>query len=190
MSEFRDRRCTAADLADIERHEVVGGELVEKAAPLFSHGTAQSGVVVALGGFRGDGRGERPGGWWIATEVEIELAPHEVYLPDVAGWRIERMPTAPTERPVRVLPDWVCEVLSPSTAARDMGHKQRTYHRSRVSHYWLLDPIEHVLTVYRWTEAGYLLVLVASPGEVMRAEPFDAIEIDIADVFGISPQER
>lgn len=181
---------TAADLATLERHEVVGGVIVEKAAPSFEHGAAQGSVFLALGSFRGRaGREGRPGGWWLGTEVEIELAPHEVYVPDIAGWRIERVAEPPRGRPVRMAPDWVCEVLSPSTTVRDLGHKQRTYHQARVGHYWVVDPGDQVLTVYRWHEAGYVLALVAGAGESVRAEPFEAVELDIADIFGIPPHE-
>jgi Uma2 family endonuclease len=174
---------TAADIHD-ERQEVVRGELVRKASPSLVHGDIQGAVYAMLFGFRGRGRAGTPGGWWLGTEVEIELETHEVYLPDVAGWRIERVPEQPRERPVRIAPDWVCEVLSPSTTGRDLGHKQRTYHRARVGHYWIVDPIEHVLSIYRWQENGYLLALVAGPEDIVRAEPFDAIELDAGDLFG------
>lgn len=181
---------TAADLADLEHHEVVGGELTEKAAPSFAHGWVQNRLGGALYGFGGRGGGAgRPGGWWLGTEVEIELEPHEVYLPDIAGWRIDRVPEPPRSRPVRIAPDWICEILSPSTAARDIGHKRQTYHRARVGHYWVADPINHTIAMYGWREAGYVLAMAAGAGEVVRAEPFAAIELDIGDLFGLPPKE-
>ena len=122
------RRYTAEALAELERHEIVGGELVQKAQPSFRHGMTQGLICGALTRFQESHRGaERPGGapcpggWWIGSEIEVELAPHEVYLPDVAGWRVERMPEPFEARPVRIAPDWVCKVLSPSTADRDTG---------------------------------------------------------------------
>jgi len=146
-------------------------------------------IAGALYGFWGrDGRG-RPGGWWLGTEAEIELAPHEVYLADVASWRVERVPQPPSGRPVRIAPDWVCEILSPSTAARDLGVKQRGYHRGHVGHYWIISPVERTLQVLRWTERGYLVAMAAGPGEVVRAEPFEAIELDISDIFGLPPRD-
>lgn len=178
---------TAADLADLEHHEVVGGELVEKASPTFEHGSIQGSLCGALFGFRNPGGGRRPGGWWLGTEVEIELERHEVYLPDIAGWRVDRMPEAPSGKPVRVAPDWVCEVLSPSTAGRDLGRKLQTYHTAHVGHYWVADPANQTLTIYRWQEGGYVMAMAASAGEVVRAEPFDAIELDIGDIFGLPP---
>lgn len=184
MTWARDGRLTAAALKELERHEIVGGELVQKASPTFAHGAAQISIGVALGGFRGHGRPGHPGGWWLGAEVEIELAPHEVYLPDIAGWRIDRMPEPPRERPVRVAPDWVCEILSPSTADRDRGHKQRMYHLARVRHYWVAEPASQKLTVYRWQEGNHAQVMSARAGEVARVEPFDAVALDIGDMFG------
>jgi len=175
---------TAADIVDA-RQEVVRGDLVRKASPSFQHASTQNAIGGVLFGFRGPASAGRPGGWWLGTEVEIELDTHDVYVPDVAGWRINRVPIPPMSRPVRIPPHWVCEILSPTTTARDLGHKQRTYHRMRVGHYWIVDPIEQVLSVYRWQEEGYLLALVATPGEVVRPEPFDAIELDIALLFDV-----
>ena len=77
----------------------------------------------------------------------------------------------------------MCEILSPSTAGRDLGWKQRTCHRARVGHYWIVDPANHALIVYRWQDGGYMLILAAGAGEVVRAEPFDPIELDIGDIF-------
>jgi Uma2 family endonuclease len=172
---------TAADIED-ERQEVVDGELVRKASPSFAHSSTQGLLCGALSGFHqfvGN-----PGGWWLGTEVEIELAPHEVYLPDIAGWRVERVPEPPRERPVRIAPDWACEVLSPSTTGRDLGHKRHAYHQARVGHLWIADPREHVLLVCRWHENGYLLVLAGEAGASVRVEPFDAVELDLAKIFG------
>ena len=182
---------TATDLVGLEHHEVVGGELVEKTAPTGEHGTAQYGLGGLLFGFHGPGGGSGPpGGWWFGTEIEVEIEAHEVYLPDIAGWRIERMPEPPRGRPVRVVPDWVCEVLSPSTAARDLGWKLQAYHRARVAHYWVVDPANQVLTVYRGQDAGYVPVLAAGADDVVRAEPFDAIDFDVGRIFGRPPKQR
>lgn len=82
-----------------------------------------------------------------------------------------------------MVPDWVCEILSPSTAARDVSHKQRTYHRMRVGHYWVIEPVDRILTVFRWHESGYVLALGAGAGEVVHAEPFGAIELDMDRLF-------
>jgi Uma2 family endonuclease len=180
---------TAADLLAIpegERfHEVVAGELVRKAMPSGPHGLGQSQVVSQIGGpynRRPGGRG--PGGWWILSEVEIELAQHDVYRPDVAGWRRERMPVLVETSPITLRPDWVCEVLSRSNARNDLVRKMRGYHASGVPHYWIVDPDRQTLTVYRYTPDGYLAVLMAEPGERVCAEPFAEVELDIGALFG------
>jgi Uma2 family endonuclease len=177
---------TAADIVD-DHYEVVRGELVRKASPSFEHSATQGAISGVLFGFRGRSRPGRMGGWWLGAEAEIELETHDVFQPDVAGWRIDRVPERPRGKPVRTTPDWVCEVLSPSTMRRDLGHKLRTYHRAGIGHYWVAEPIGEVLSVYRWHETGYVLVLSASPGDVVRAEPFDAIDIDVADLFDDAP---
>lgn len=178
---------TAADLAVLDdvSAEVIDGTVVEKAAPSAEHGDAQSFFALLLKGpfQRRPGRGG-PGGWWILTEVEIEFETHEVYRPDLSGWRRERAPQRPTGRPVRLRPDWVCEVLSPSTAKNDLVEKLRTMHACGVPHYWIADPEHETLTVLRWMAEGYLTALTAKRGDRVRAEPFDAIEIDLGTVFG------
>jgi Uma2 family endonuclease len=170
--------------------EIVDGALVEKAAPSIQHGQAQGWLLsVLLPAFNRRSGGAVPGGWWLAPEVEVELAPGQVYRPDVAGWRRERMATLSSERPVRLRPDWVCEVLSRSNAHHDLVTKFRTYHRLGVPHYWTVDPETQILTVYRWQEAGYLTLLMAARGEAVRAEPFEAIAWNVGLLFGDEPEE-
>jgi Uma2 family endonuclease len=179
---------TAADLGDDDRSEVIRGELVRKEAARFEHSLTQGAIMVALGGVLGRGRPGTPGGWWLGTEAEIELEPHEVYLADVAGWRIDRVPEPPSGRPVRIRPDWVCEILSPSTTRYDRGHKQLTYQRAGIGHYWLVDPNDAILWVYRWSPEGYTQVVTLEmedvpAGELVRVEPFAGIGLDMADIF-------
>lgn len=179
---------TAEDLLALgdRPFEVVGGELVEKAAPAFPHGDAQGALYARLrrrfhGGGGDDGDG--PGGWWIGLEVEVELGAHEVYRPDLCGWRHATLPRPPRERPVRVVPDWVCEVLSPSHGAQDLVHKLRVYQRAGVRHYSTLDYERGVLEVRRNTSDGYLTVLTATRGETVHAEPFEALELRVDDLL-------
>jgi len=187
MSSSAARRlATAADLLALPgdaRSEVVAGTVVEKAAPSGEHSLAQSGLTMFLGSFHRRGGGG-PGGWWILVEVDIELEPHEVYRPDVAGWRREGHPAPPRGRPLRTRPDWICEVLSPSNARTDLVTKFRVLHRCGVPHYWIVDPERELLVVHRWEPAGYLTALTAGRGETVRAEPFDAIELPIGILFG------
>jgi Uma2 family endonuclease len=182
---------TAADLEKLERFEVIAGSLHEKAAPSAEHGDSQGALAAVLRSrFHRRGSGSNPGGWWILTEVEIEFETHEVYVPDVAGWRRDRLAHRPSGRPVRVQPDWVCEILSPSTASHDQVTKQRTFHRCGVKHYWIVDPERQVLTVQRWQKDGYLVLLTAGGGETVRAEPFDAIELAVGLLFGDDPPDE
>ncbi len=183
---------TKATLAELlacpehERYELVAGELVPKEAGSARHGAAQGAVFEQLGPFRRGSGGppERPGGWWFAVEALVELAPDEVRRPDVAGWRRDHLEALPSEAPVRVVPDWICEVLSPSNASNDTVEKMALYHRAQVRHYWLLDPRDGTLAVYRWHGDGYLHVLAARRGTRARAEPFDALELAIDALFG------
>lgn len=170
-----------------ERFEIVGGELVPKEAARVPHGCAQLALGHALHGAfsrRGGGPPDRPGGWWFASEVLVEFLSREIRRPDVAGWRRERMPERPTSVPVTLVPDWICEVVSPGNASNDTVAKMRLYHEAKVAHYWLLDPQIETLTVYRWHPDGYLHVLGARRGERVRAEPFDAIELQVGIFFG------
>src|SRR5262245_45794747 len=182
------RFATASDLAalpETRAAEIIDGEIVEKAEPSFDHGSAQSGLSGALFGFRGPGGPHGPGGWWLASEVEVEYESHEVYRHDVVGWRRDRVTEKPNERPVRTRPDWVCEILSASNAANDTVKKLRVLQKHGVPHYWLLDPAAGTLRVLRWTSEGYLEVLSATVDETVRAEPFEAAQLSLRAIFGV-----
>jgi Uma2 family endonuclease len=179
---------TLADLLaipeEIRRHELIDGEIVEKATPTFEHGAAQLKMGEALGPFhRRSGPPGHPGGWWLASEVEVYFDPENTPRPDVVGWRRERVPERPRGTPVRIIPDWICEVLS-TNRRNDLVRKKRLYHLHRVSHYWLVDPVEETLAVHRWTADGYTEVLSALRGERVRAEPFEAVELAVGAFFG------
>ena len=111
----------------------------------------------------------------------------EIVRPDVVGWRRERCAERPVGMPVEVSPDRVCEVLSPSNAADDTVKKLRCYHRNQIPWYWLLDPRAGTLTGLRWSADGYVTVLSAERGERVRAEPFEAIELEVAALLGDDP---
>ncbi len=189
MSLSAKRLATAADLLAMpeqdRHHEIIDGEIVPRAMPTMAHGRAQR----SLGGRIGEPYDRKPdsggpGGWWITNEVDIELEPHQVYRPDLAGWRRERVPQMPTDWPVAIRPDWVCEVLSRTNASHDRVKKLRVYHRAEVPHYWIVDPEERSLEVFRWTSEGYLLALAAQPGDHVGAEPFHEIVLDVGAIFG------
>jgi Uma2 family endonuclease len=182
-------RATITDLLTIppeERyHEIIDGELVRKAMPTGEHGDAQSALVSRLKGpFQRRPGGKHPGGWWIYTEVEVELAPGHVYRPDIVGWRRERVPERPTGMPINIRPDWICEILSPSNPGTDRVKKLNSYHHFEIPHYWIVDPMEESLSVLRWMAEGYLLVLAAGRDANVRAEPFEQVELPLSVLFG------
>ncbi|MCW5804205.1 MAG: Uma2 family endonuclease [Deltaproteobacteria bacterium] len=190
----RTKLATAADLAALPDHvraEVIHGMIVEKTAPSAAHGGSQFLLATVLGRrfYRRPG-GRWPGGWWFTSEAEVEYETHEVYLHDVTGWRRDRVPERPVERPVRIRPDWVCEVLSPSNAKRDRIDKLNVLHANGVPHYWIADPIENTLEVHRWSERGYTVILSAQAGEIVRAEPFEAVELRVSALFGLEEDEE
>lgn len=183
---------TIADLLaipeDRRRHEIVDGVLVEKEAASGRHGGAQGRLFRRLGPYDRRPGGRWPGGWWFATEVEVLFEDTQVFRPDVAGWRRERMAELPADVPITVRPDWICEVLS-KNKRNDLIKKKRVYHRHQFSHYWIVDPVEETLAVYRWHADGFVEVLIADRDERVRAEPFDAIELPVGVLFGDDDDE-
>jgi Uma2 family endonuclease len=129
-----------------------------------------------------------PGGWWFATEVEVYFDRANTFRPDVVGWRRDRVPERPRGTPIHTRPDWICEILS-TNRSNDLVRKKRTYHRHQVPHGWILDPREASLSVHRWSADGDLEVLTAERGERLRAEPFEALEIDVGVLLGDEPSE-
>ncbi|MEP7120371.1 MAG: Uma2 family endonuclease [Byssovorax sp.] len=169
-------------------YEIIDGDLVEKETSA-EHGVAQSRIGRLLGPYDRRPGGRQPGGWWFATEVLIDFGPKHQFRPDVVGWRRERMPERPTGTVVSVSPDWICEIVSPSNASNDTVKKKRVYHQHRVPHYLLLDPVQETLSVLRWSPDGYVEVLNAMRGERVRAEPFEAVELQIGVLFGEDEEE-
>jgi Uma2 family endonuclease len=164
-------------------HELLDGQIVQKALPSFRHGWAQRKLGACLDPYSGRPGGlGRPGGWWIVSEVELDLLPGTRIQPDLCGWRCENLPEPP-EGVVAVRPDWVCEVLSPSTASRDLLVKRNLLERARVPHYWLLDPMQQTVTVLRLTDGHYVLSQQAERDQTLRGEPFELIEIPVATLY-------
>ena len=184
------RRATLEEwlaIPEEQRAELINGRLVYQGMPGPMHGRAQLGMGSLVRGpydRRPDGA-DRPGGWWISMEVDLEIAGMGC-RPDVLGWRRDKhasMP-APTARGVvTAAPDWICEVLSRTTAHIDLGEKRVAYHRAEVAYYWLLDPHNETLTVLRWTPEGYLVERVAGRGEKVRAPPFEAAEVEVSELL-------
>jgi Uma2 family endonuclease len=175
------RPASYEDILALPEHvvgEIVAGELHVSPRPAPRHAAAATALGEELGPPFKRGRGG-PGGWFLLFEPELHLAP-DVLVPDLGGWRRERMPEMPVDLPYFVLaPDWVCEVLSPSTAALDRGRKLAVYARERVANVWLVEPVSQTLEVLRLDGATYRIVQVATGDAAVRAEPFDAIELDL-----------
>ncbi len=167
--------------------ELLHGRIVYKAMPDPRHGVAQGGLTSGLHNPFNRELGEKdyPGGWWLSLEVDMILDGHGV-RPDVCGWRRERCPRLPVPGPkgvVTEVPDWIAEVLSPSTAGRDLGEKRDIYFQAGVAWYWILDPVAKSIAVLRRIDEGYLFAAYATAPERLRAEPFDVVELELARIF-------
>jgi Uma2 family endonuclease len=129
-----------------------------------------------------------PGGWWIIPEPGIEL-PNDTkeISPDVAGWRRERIPDLPVDEPIRVVPDWVCEILSPTTRRHDMLRKQPYYAKIGVPYMWLVDIEARVLTIYRLESSDWRMIGTYSDETEARIAPFDAVPLDVMSWWPASP---
>lgn len=178
-------RATYEDLLKVPNEkvaEIVDGELYVSPRPAGPHTLAASVLGVDLGGPFHHGRGG-PGGWWIVDEPELHLG-EDIVVPDLAGWRRERMPEFPKTAFFTLAPDWLCEVLSPSTERLDRARKLRVYAREGVGHAWLVNPEARTLEVYRRSEERWLLLATHASDALVRAEPFDAIELDLLPLWG------
>ena len=169
---------TYADLCEVPENfvaEILEGELYAFPRPASPHGRAASRLGVKLGGPFEDGE-NGPGGWWFIDEPELHFGA-DVVVPDVAAWRRERMPTVPSVAYFTLPPDWLCEVLSPSTKAIDRGKKLPIYAREGVGHVWLVDPLLQTLEVLRLESQRWASVGTHEADAKVRAEPFDAVEL-------------
>jgi len=175
------RRATYQDVIEAPEHmiaELIDGELLLHPRPALPHAAASSALGEELGPPFKRGRGG-PGGWIIVDEPELHFEDN-VLVPDLAGWRRERMPLIPTDKPyLELMPDWVCEVASPGTGKIDRRHKLPLYARAEVSHVWLVDPLQRTLEVLRRHGPQWLIVGTWADDERVRAEPFDAIELEL-----------
>jgi Uma2 family endonuclease len=181
---------TYADLQavpDDQLAQIINGELVVMPRPAFGHAGVTSTLGMDLGGPFQRGRGG-PGGWWLFDEPELHLG-DDILVPDLAGWRTSRMPTRPASNTafLTLPPDWVCEVLSPTTASIDRVAKSRIYARQQLQWSWLIDPLARTLEAYaleggRWVQLG-----AWSDRDTPRVAPFDAVELQLEALW--SPGE-
>lgn len=171
--------------------ELIDGELFTSPRPASPHARAAFAIGQDVGPYDG-GRAAppgRPGGWWILFEPELHMG-DDVLVPDLAAWRVERMPTVPNVAAFRLVPDWVCEVVSPGTGRLDRTRKVAVYARAGVGHAWLVDPLQRTLEIYR-REAGRWVVVAAHGGDdtVGAAEPFDGLGLHLSRWWLEAPAE-
>lgn len=184
MAEPERRRARYEDLYDIPEHhigEIIAGELYTQPRPGVPHARASS-VLGAVLYDPFDSGGGGPGGWVVLDEPELHLGA-DVLVPDLAGWRRERMPELPRDAALTLAPDWVCEVLSPRTRAHDRVRKMPVYAREGVGHLWLVDPDAKLLEIYRLDGESYRSVGSHDGDARVRAEPFDAIELELGALW-------
>jgi Uma2 family endonuclease len=175
------RRATYQDILDAPEHEVaeiIGGELRLSPRPGAPATEVASVIGEELGPPFKRGRGG-PGGWIILDEPEVHLG-EDVLVPDLAGWRRDRLPVIPDEPYFTLRPDWICEVLSPSTERTDRAEKLPIYASVGVRHAWLVHPRRRTLEAYRLQDGRWLTLAVYKDADKARIEPFDAIEFDLA----------
>ena len=161
--------------------EILDGELYATPRPALRHANAASTLGMELGPPFQRGRGG-PGGWWILDEPELHLHA-DVVVPDLAGWRRDRLPAIPDAAAFTLAPDWVCEVISPTTEAIDRGKKLAIYARECVRHVWLVNSSVETLEVYVQAAGGWTLVATHVGRATVRAQPFEAIELDLAALW-------
>ena len=177
-------RATYQDVLDAPPHrvaEVVDGVLYTNPRPALPHARASSSLGVKIGGpFDHDAGG--PGGWWIIDEPELHLG-EDILVPDLAGWRRERMPDFPETAYSTLAPDWVCEVLSPSTRKLDLHGKRPVYAREGVAHLWLVDPMDRTLEAFELRDGEWVLIATAMDAEPVQVRPFEAVSFSLGDLW-------
>lgn len=163
--------------------EILAGQLHAQPRPSGLHALTASNLQTELGPPFGKGRGG-PGGWRVIIEPELHFVrDQEVAVPDLAGWRKKRMPRIPEGHRFEVVPDWVCEVLSPSTASKDREIKLPLYACYGVAHAWLVDPIRRTLEAYGLDQGVWRLIVEAAGDEVVAVPPFEALSLALSDLW-------
>ena len=180
----RTPRATYQDVLDAPEHrvaEIIDGTLHTHPRPAPPHAVASSSLGSDLLTTFQFGRGG-PGGWWIIFEPELHLG-EDILVPDLAGWRRERMAELPDTAYFTLAPDWVCEVLSASTRKLDLHEKRPVYAREGIPHLWLVDPTDRTLEAFELHEGQWLLIASAKDDDPVSIRPFDAITFSLGDLW-------
>ncbi|MDB4962289.1 MAG: hypothetical protein JWP01_2288 [Myxococcales bacterium] len=183
------RKATYQDVLDAPAHkvaEIINGELRLSPRPAIPHASVASALGEELGPPFKRGKGG-PGGWIILDEPELHLGEEDIVVPDLAGWRRERLPMLSEDAYFTLPPDWLCEVLSKSTEKMDRAEKLPIYAAAGVGHVWLISTRLRMLEVLRLHEGKWLTLAVHRDDERIRAEPFDAIELDLSVLWSDLP---
>ncbi len=184
MSEPAKKRATYEDLYSIPENmtgEIIDGELIVHPRPSRRHTYAASRLDKRLGSPYELGEGG-PGGWIIIVEPEVQLGEHTL-VPDLAGWKRERFIWEEDQNPISVPPDWICEILSPSTYQLDRMKKMPIYANHGVGYFWLLDPIARILDTYKLESNNWIPLARFYENDKVRSEPFQEIEFDLGDLW-------
>lgn len=185
MTEPLKKSATYEDLLDVPDTlvaQIIYGVLHTHPRPAPRHAWASSSLGFEVGSPYGKGSGG-PGGWWILDEPECHLG-EDIFVPDLAGWRKERMPDLPETAWFELAPDWVCEVLSPSTARLDRAEKMPLYAKYGVKFIWLVDPDLKTLEAYKNVKGQWVLLTTLDNDKDVSVEPFDAITFSLSALWG------
>ncbi|MCI4660358.1 MAG: Uma2 family endonuclease [Neomegalonema sp.] len=189
MAEPARKRATYEDILAAPPHvvaELIEGVLHTQPRPAARHTRAASKMGIRIGGsFDEDDEGgghNGPGGWWILDEPELHLG-ENVLVPDLAGWRRARMPVIPDEPYFTLPPDWVCEVLSPSTRRLDVTVKADLYAAAGIGHFWQVDPDAKTLTVFELSDGRWLRVVAFAGDDSAIAPPFEAVPLPLSALW-------
>ncbi|WP_089727481.1 Uma2 family endonuclease [Candidatus Thiosymbion oneisti] len=163
--------------------EILNGQLHTQPRPSGPHGRVASRVDRSIGRSYDDGI-DGPGGWWIFVEPEVHFVRDvEVTVPDLAGWRRKRMPYLPEDQRFEVVPDWICEILSPSTASRDREVKMPLYAHYKVQYAWLIDPVKRTLEAYRLDAGAWIEIGRFADADQVAVPPFEAMSLDLKGLW-------
>ncbi len=170
-------------LPDNRVGEIISGQLYTQPRPAGPHAVACTTLAAEIHRPYQRGRGG-PGGWWIVVEPELHFVRDtEVLVPDIAGWRRERLPQPPRDQRFEVVPAWVCEVLSPSTAKKDRVLKLPLYARYSVAYLWLLDPLVRTLETFALHDGQWTVIGLFKDEEVVTAAPFTDLALDLSALW-------